>query len=309
MGQATHVTISDDALEQIFDQEAIPGLDSIDDLYTVKSFDRELHYADLKNINLTSNYLLVVDALNFCFWPDDKLEYADLAGGIKQTILENPAAISAQALSTIDEDGVQQLMKWHRAVPAAAERARLLRELGTVLLEEFNGNASELFLRANGSAVKLVSLLTSHFPGFRDHSIYKGRQVFFYKRAQIFVGDLYGALQSPEPIPWAVKDIEELTMFADYRVPVVLREMGALQYSESLSQKIDEKIEIPSGSEEEIEIRAATIVCVEKMRNIVAAKTKKGLPHAVHLDWWLWEYGEEMITEHRPHHRTKTIYY
>jgi hypothetical protein len=28
-------------------------------------------------------YLLVVDALNFCFWPDGELEYEHLAGGIK----------------------------------------------------------------------------------------------------------------------------------------------------------------------------------------------------------------------------------
>jgi hypothetical protein len=32
---------------------------------------------------MTVQYLLVVDALNFCFWPDGELEYEHLAGGIK----------------------------------------------------------------------------------------------------------------------------------------------------------------------------------------------------------------------------------
>jgi len=307
--QASHVAITEDRLIQNIFEQAVPGLGEgrLEDLYTIKSFDRDLHYADLANPSLTISYLLVVDSLNFCFWPDSSLEYADLAGGIKQTILENPDAVSALSLSTIDEEGIQNLIKWPRAVPAAAERARLLRELGAVLLQEFNGQAQELVSRANGSAVDLVSLLSSYFPGFRDHAIYKGQQVFFYKRAQIFCGDLYGAFQGQRE--GAFKDIEELTMFADYRVPAVLREMDILQYTDSLSQKIDAKEELMPGSEEEIEIRAATIVAIEKIRKAVAVKTSSGLPHAVHVDWWLWEYGEAMRTEHRPHHRTRTIYY
>ena len=31
----------------------------------------------------TLQYLLVVDALNFCFWPDEDLEYEQLAKGLK----------------------------------------------------------------------------------------------------------------------------------------------------------------------------------------------------------------------------------
>ena len=33
-------------------------------------------------------------------------------------------------------------------------------------------------------------------------------------------------------------DIDQLTMFADYRVPVVLRELGILQYSSDLAFKV-----------------------------------------------------------------------
>lgn len=34
------------------------------------------------------------------------------------------------------------------------------------------------------------------------------------------------------------QDIDQLTMFADYRVPVVLRTMGVLRYSQQLEDKV-----------------------------------------------------------------------
>ncbi len=34
------------------------------------------------------------------------------------------------------------------------------------------------------------------------------------------------------------EDISQLTMFADYRVPVVLRQMGILVYSDQLAHKV-----------------------------------------------------------------------
>jgi hypothetical protein len=62
------------------------------------------------------------------------------------------------------------------------------------------------------------------FTGFRDEAIFNGEQIFFYKRAQILVADLYGALSERQnPIDGKstpqFTDLEQLTMFADYRVP------------------------------------------------------------------------------------------
>jgi hypothetical protein len=50
-------------------------------------------------------------------------------------------------------------------------------QVGTGLLQHFKGQAAELVAAAGQSAVQLVQLMTAHFPGFRDHSMYKGRQV------------------------------------------------------------------------------------------------------------------------------------
>ncbi|KAF6259077.1 hypothetical protein COO60DRAFT_1270304 [Scenedesmus sp. NREL 46B-D3] len=264
----------------------------------------ELHFCD--GGPLTAQYLLVVDSLNFCFWPDAELQYEHLAGGVK--CLQGPRCISAARLAEIDGPGVQQLLGWHRELPEQDERARLLREVGAGLLQHFQGQAAELVTAAGQSAVALVQLLTAHFPGFRDHSIYKGRQVFFYKRAQIFVGDVYGAFAGKGL--GCFHDVDQLTMFADYRVPVVLRLMGLLQYSPELQQQVEGMQELASGSEAEIELRAASIVAVELLKDAANAQLLQP-PQllSIQLDWWLWHEGERMRAQHPPHHRTMTIYY
>jgi hypothetical protein len=97
-------------------------------------------------------------------------------------------------------------------------------------------------------------------------------------------------------------------MFADYRVPQILREMEILEYSKQLSEKIDNKVELLHGSIEEIEIRAATIISVEKIKNkLIEAGMKNVL--SIEIDIYLWENGEKIKDKAKPHHRTLSIFY
>ena len=103
---------------------------------------------------------------------------------------------------------------------------------------------------------------------------------------------------------------------ADYRVPVVLRELGVLQYAPTLAAAVDGRQELAAGSREEIEIRAATVEAVERIKRCLAdrlaaqAQQQAGTGlNSVLLDWWLWEQGEREWQRHRPHHRTLTVYY
>lgn len=52
-------------------------------------------------------------------------------------------------------------------------RWALAAQVGQGLLEGFGGRAVKLVHAADGSAGRLVTLLTATFPGFRDHCIYK----------------------------------------------------------------------------------------------------------------------------------------
>ncbi|KAI3435683.1 hypothetical protein D9Q98_001741 [Chlorella vulgaris] len=304
------VTINDAAIERV-----VASLDDVAEI-AAGSFDRELHYWDSEQPDAVAQYLLVVDALNFCFWPDESedLQYEHLAGGLRRSLLADPSALDASRLAVIDGPMLRSLLRWPRPLPLEEERARLLREVGEVLLQLYGGLAANLVRAAQGSGVELVRLVLAAFPGFRDCCVYGGRQLHFYKRAQIFVGDLWGCFQGSGL--GRLSGIPQLTMFADYRVPVVLRELGILSYSQPLAAAVDDRQQLPAGGFEEVEIRASTIVAVERLRAALLARVEaegRGVEVSqlcsVKIDWWLWEQGERSMHQHRPHHRTLTIYY
>ena len=105
-------------------------------------------------------------------------------------------------------------------------------------------------------------MIVQHFSGFRDEAIYDGEQIFFYKRAQILCADLIGAFSDIEHAQ-NFSNREALTMFADYRVPQILRQLDIFEYSEGLAEKIDKEVELAYSSKEEVEMRAATVIAVE----------------------------------------------
>ncbi|GAM22561.1 hypothetical protein SAMD00019534_057360, partial [Acytostelium subglobosum LB1] len=251
----------------------------------------------------TAKYIIVLDCLNHCFWPDASLEYHHLARGLKETIEADALAFDADRLAQVTP---ATLHKWFgRDMPNAEERCRLLHEVGNALTQHFGGSIKNMILSANHSASALVDIVTRYFWGFRDSAVYHGRQVFFYKRAQIFVGDLWGAYEGKGL--GRFDDIDQLTMFADYRVPQILRWMGILEYGDALAKIVDGKQELPVGSEMEMEIRAVTVQAVERMRDIF----NKNQCHllALEVDWMLWGRGEAMLDQLAPHHRTLTIFY
>lgn len=108
---------------------------------------------------------------------------------------------------------------------------------------------------ANGSAAGLVNILADDFSCFRDEFKFQSRRkpVRFLKRAQILVADLWACFQGEDY--GAFRDIDKVTMFADYRVPQVLNTMGCLSYSPPLNEAIKEKQVLTSGSSWEMQMR------------------------------------------------------
>lgn len=133
--------------------------------------------------------LFILDFMNFCFWPLPGFEYHHLATHIQQAVNEG---LSLHELKSFTSDDVVNKLFHGVKVPMADERARLLRELGSVIVERFGGSFNSVIMAGNGSVVKLLQVLTENFPNFQDHSIYEGHQVHFYKRAQILIGDIHG---------------------------------------------------------------------------------------------------------------------
>jgi hypothetical protein len=67
-------------------------------------------------------------------------------------------------------------------------------QVGQGLLDEYEGRADNLVIRAGKSAARLVRLVTAAFPGFRDHAVYRCARGFsrpcpFSGQVRVYKGD------------------------------------------------------------------------------------------------------------------------
>lgn len=202
------------------------------------------------------------------------------------------ANMSVEKLASIlNEDGI--------AIPLLEERLNNVREIGNVLLEKFDGKVLNLVKTASGDALKLLDLIIENFPSFADSSIYKGKEVFFWKRAQVLVSDICNNFD--------FKNIDQLTACADYKIPMVLRKFHILDYSKELAEKVDQKNLLLRGSVEEVEIRATTIWAVENIKKELMNK----MPNikSIEINDYLWLLSQTKNTDDKPYHRTRTTAY
>jgi hypothetical protein len=262
----------------------------------------------------TALAILVLDALNFCFWGEPRWRiafdgetlngYWALAAALKRAFLRGQLPLTAAGLAAADLPTLRRVLAGEGEIPLLPERLANLHEVGAGLRDRWGGDIRRLIEAADGQAAALAGLIAREFPSFDDRTNYLRRDVGFYKRAQIVVADLWGAFAG-EGLG-AIAGMEALTAFADYKVPQVLRELGILAYDDRLAALVDGQIELAAGSTEEVEIRAATIWGVEELRRALA---RRGLTlRAFEVDWLLWEEGQQLVAA-RPYHRTRTIYY
>ncbi|MDQ6898674.1 MAG: queuosine salvage family protein [Candidatus Dormibacteraeota bacterium] len=249
------------------------------------------HFAD--DPERARRYLMVLDTINFSFWlpvgtagprPGGYTQMAERLRDVYRggTDLEDP-----DSLAGIDAETLRQLLG---PFPMLGERAAALNELGR--------HGYEGLLAA--TAVDTARNFAERLPSYRDAATYGGREVPLLKRAQIVAADLHGAGLVDFP------DLDQLTCFADYKLPQVLRHLGALGYSTQLAARVDGWTELESGEAAEVEIRAATVVAVERLREELAHRGRQLT--SVQVDWLLWHLAQEIFPM-RPYHRVRGIYY
>ena len=274
------------------------------------------HYCD--GTGVTAEWIFVLDTVNHCFWPEagsplwtvhygyEALSgYWTLAASLKRAMEENIPIHQAKILSTLDPQTLTHIFRGSGKIPLFEEGLTNLREAGQVLMDRFKGSFTHVLEEAGGSAVKLVHLLAAEFASFNDTTSYHGNTVYFFKRAQLLVQDLWTTFSGDN---WGdFVDLEKLTAFADYKLPQVLRHLGIILYEPELEELIQRLEHIPSGSPEEVEIRAATIWAVELLRQELGRRGQE-VPSA-QLDCWLWHLGQDDMYRSLPYHRTRTIFY
>jgi hypothetical protein len=307
--KSRHVRIEPEALRRLSRELARGSI-------PIPGWDDEHHFRGDDEATLA--YLLVLDAINFCFWPPpgrDKWEisheqsaysgYYALSVSLKKALESGIPLTDARFLASLTLHQMKEILSGRGVLQLIEQRLENLRELGRVLLENYDGKASQLVAAARCSAVALARLLATNLTSFRDEAVYQGEKVFFYKRAQLLAADIHGAFAGKG---WgSFGDVEELTAFADYKLPQVLRHVGVLDYSAPLAKRIDELIYLDPGSPEEVEIRANTIWAVEMIRQELERLGRK--LRAFEIDWILWNLGQDDEFRQKPYHRTVTIFY
>lgn len=309
MAHATHVAIDQPGIERL-------GAELASRAVPVPAWNAELHFTDATP--RTANYLLVLDGLNFSFWahPQDTrwgIDYRGqalrgywaLAAALKRAIEEGQPIDDARFMAGCTEAQLRHILRGRGEIPLLDARLRHLHELGERLLASYDGLFTNAVETCDRSAVALTKLLLREFPSFNDESPYADRTVRLLKRAQILPADLWGAYGGKR---WgAFDDIDQLTAFADYKVPQVLEKLGALRYTPALDAKIAAGVELPHHSAEEVELRAATIWGVELLKRAMAAHGRSVA--AIEVDWLLWEMGLHMEAGDKPYHLTRTTAY
>lgn len=278
------------------------------------------YYPELNKEDL-AQFAFILNSINFQFrefqepWRKFEIEYQGqvyggffgLAYSLRKALENGIPILDSDYLANLTREGALKFLKGRNIViPMFEERVRILNEIGLVLLEKYNGKFSN-FLKISNKAFDegkgLVERLVKELPAFNDIRIYRptGTVVSFYKKAQLLMACLHCNPNSG----FKLDDIGELTVFADYKLPQALRDLGIIEYSKDLANKIDKRVLIPEGSDEEVEIRVHTIYVSDILcKEVNRYRKDKITPNKI--DEYLWLKGKK---SKRPRHFTMTIYY
>lgn len=274
------------------------------------------------------DWVFFADTLNFCFWqPEESPQYLvtykgtthtgylAMCAAINRALDQNVDLTSPKYFSHIDEARLGALLMGddNVPIPLLAERVECLHQVGRVLNQKFSGRFSNVLAQCDNSASRLLQIVLDNFPCFNDSAEYEGTRVTFHKRAQILVADIWCLYEGTGVASF--QDIDQLTMFADYRVPQSLQHYGALQYSDLLLQHLREDKLLTSGHYWEQEIRGCSIEAVERVTRGVKAELEKrdskARVNSILVDQYLWGYRRQHadIMKSFPYHKVRGIFY
>ena len=307
--QAVHVRLCEDRIPAFAATLARASV-------TPPEIDRIHHYVEpTLDPAGTAAYFLTLDAVNFGsgYFPFLRKRpgcsgYFTVAGALTARVRAQ-GPLSAETLAACRPEDCAGIFEQDLDVPEMAELmslfAQAFRDLGQDLIVHYRGDVLALIEDAEHSAARLVGILDRQ-PFFHDVAKYCDVDVPLYKRAQIAASDL--ALAFNGQGPGAFADLDRLTIFADNLVPHVLRVEGILAYEPTLLKRIESGERLPSGSPEEVELRACAVHAVER---IAVALRSQGRPvTARDLDLILWNHGQDpAIKGAGARHRTHCVYY
>jgi hypothetical protein len=269
---------------------------------TNPTLDPDTHYTDGDRESRAA-FVLCLDAINFGsgWWPTIKKRpgrsgYFTIAASLADHFRDH-GPWSAQELEQLSSTELAKILGQSPDHPLMTLYAASLHNVGEHLSSEHGGHFTGPIDAAGGSAVALADRLAA-WRAFADTSTYDGREVPFFKRAQIASTDFERAGTA------TLSDVDRLTAFADNLVPHVLHLDGMLWLAPSLARAIDAGKLLEHGSPAEVELRACAVHAVE----LLSDATGRELCPAV-IDAALWDRGGQPRYKERPRPRSRNTAY
>ena len=260
---------------------------------------------------------MLINTLNFVFtdfstsvkYKIENLSDTDaMVYQIDKALLEGVPLTQGHYMRDMDLKEFKRIFTGNIEMPMADEKVEILNNVGNTLVTKYDGDWINFVddgpkkLYDNGEG--LVERLVRDFKRFDDHSIFENEKVYFLKLAQLAFWGIHRELSKRY---FYIEDMENMTAFADYIIPVALESFGIVKYSSGLKEKIDSGILVDRDSIEEIEIRSTSIYVTAKLTELINNyKNEEEKIIIPQLDFKLWT---DFHADERPHHLTKTIMY
>lgn len=313
VAESRHVRTDPDAVEAVARWLAYEGFEPPTDLHPgtpPADPDTELDLVLLANSLdfaftdfATSRRFEVVDG-------ERRLSDSDaMFAGLRRALDAGVPVTDGAWMASVDRAGLARVFTGTIEMPLLDERVAILNEIGSTLAARYGGRWSawvrdcDRALRSGGDG--LLERIEVEFPRYRDRSRYHGHEVVFAKLAQLGLWSVHCAwVARGEP---GLRDVDRVTAFADYIVPLALEVLGITRYAPELSERIAAGDLLPRDSDEEIELRAhaihATALLADACNALRPPERRLLVPEVDHRLWKAYH------ATHRPHHLTRTVMY
>lgn len=273
-------------------------------------------YVQLKSFEDELDRCFLQDTQAFCFWGYPikwTIKYKNqtldgwwaLLACFQKAIETGTPLLKGKYLANITLKQTSELFFGDPAIPLLQQRKEMLNEIGNTLIKKYDGRFHNFYQNASRDAIELLNQIITIFPAFDDKSEYKGRTIYFYKKAQLLIHELSNKAKASEY--GKVTGIDNLTGKADYKIPAILRNCSILVYSPKLADMVDNRKELDSSSSMEVEIRANMLWA----NHLICKKLKPIHPTITPmvLDGILWIASQKKTPNNKPYHLTKTTAY
>lgn len=247
------------------------------------------------------NFLIIYHTIgDYCFWGNPKwtidtdIGQLDGSFAIIYIILNRLKASKSFDMSF---DDFKNMLKGNVEIPLLNERYEELVTMNNIL----GKNSFYEMIKDYTDDNSLFNYIVDTFPYFHDVRNYKGKKIYFYKRAQLITSDILHVRYMLEKVN---VDYSHLVGCADYKIPQVMNSLGIINYSKELNTIIKSNCEIPVNSKYEVEIRANTLRVID----YIYEKLNRKIPR-IDINDFIWLLGQDKSIINKSYHRTKTINY